>query len=96
MTRAFPLIALLGATLLACGVYGRFPKIAKADQKVWGESDENVAGKQRIYDEKKFVSWRAPRGHRWVNLGGCSNRTRDDGRIARVCTWKVVWGEPEK
>ena len=89
------LIMLLSALLLcSCGLYVRWPKKAKPDQRVWGESVENVSGKTRIHDERDMISWRAPDGHRWEQeVGSCTGKTRDDMSTGRVCSWKVVEDE---
>jgi len=96
MTRALTSIALIGFLLCGCGVYGHLPKKAKPNQTVWGERTKNDVGLDRIYDEKKLISWRVPKGHHWEKQGSCMNKMRD-GYVARVCSWKAVPGEdPEK
>jgi hypothetical protein len=69
---------------------GRIPRKAEPGQSVFGEGRETVFGADRVYEEKEFVTWRAPRGYHFENRGSCSNRVGDDGGRIRVCIWKVV------
>lgn len=97
MKKYFPALALVGLLTCSCGLYFRFPKKAEPDQSVYGERRELKTGGVRILDEKDNISWRAPDGYRFLEIGTCVTKKRDGGRQSRVCTWKVekTGGEPE-
>ena len=85
------ILVLLTAAALSssCGLYFRFPKRAEPGQSVYGERHELKTGGIRIHDEKDNISWRAPEGYHFEEIGTCVTKMRDGGRQSRVCSWKV-------
>jgi hypothetical protein len=87
----------LGLFVCSCGLYFRFPKKAQPDQSVLGERRELKTGGIRVHNEKDSISWRAPKGYHFEEIGTCVTKMRDAGKRSRVCTWKVVKdGKPQK